>query len=105
MTGVSVRQLPRGLVLAAAVAAAVFLWRGCSCPSSLVARAVLDGGVSPWLAAVTYVPLAFPGQYWHLVPSLHHGPQLLVTASQTWGAFLLLWILAGLHDEPAASAR
>ena len=74
-------------------------------PVVLVARAVHDGRVSPWLAALTYVLLAFPGQYWHLYPALHHGPQLLLTASQTWGAFLLLWILARLHQDAPASAR
>ena len=74
-------------------------------PVVLLARAVHDGRVSPWLAGVTYVLLAFPGQYWHLHPALHHGPQLVLTASQTWGACLLLWILVRLHQAPAASAR
>lgn len=74
-------------------------------PVVLVARAVHDGRVSAWLGGVTYVLLAFPGQYWHLHPALHHGPQLVLTASQTWGACLLLWILARLHQETSASAR
>ena len=71
----------------------------------LVARAVRDGRVSPWLAAITYVLLAYPGQYWHLHPALHHGPQLVLTSSQAWGALMLAWILARLHQDEAASAR
>lgn len=74
-------------------------------PVVLVARAVREGRVSPWLAAITYVLLAYPGQYWHLHPALHHGPQLVVTASQTWGACVLLWIVARLHQGTPASAR